>query len=641
MSKDISAFKKLSPSSFSGLNVQLNEFLCRRQLALLEQSDKRRNEINSLEALGSYTQTMRQTFLDSFGGIPERDCPLNAKTTKTIDMGSYVIEDVIYNPRKNVYATASLYLPKGISTPAPAVLLLSGHRSAARMADTYQEVCQILVKSGLIVFAIDTIGQGERKNFYDRESGEYLLTAPVWDHDYSGIPSMCTGKFLEAYFLNEQFAAVDYLLTRKEVDPKRIGVTGNSGGGLQTVCMMACDERIAAAAPATFTTTRREMLYTGQSQDQEQIWPSCANYGFDHFEPFMIFAPKPAMILAVSSDFFPIEGTLEVYNKAKEIYALYGKENNIEMVTDKSCHHYTHMLADAAAEFFCRVFGIEKQVRDDNLCVLPVEQMNATKSGNVLGDFEDAKCILHETAERAEALRKNRKKDEARAWLTEKVYKDRLPFKPNLRISDRFTSEYTDEYTGKAAMWWVQERLAAYGILISKGRNEQPLTCPTVIALWDNGTKAIEEHKDWILSVCDSGKQVLVLDLPGVGSIEQARLWFDFAYREQYGTSYKMCADLLYMGDSMAAMHTYHLIRTVEMLKTELGISDVTLYCAEQEGVYGVMAGYLCDIKREYADSLMRSVEEKLIKNTFIDHDNTMCYLIPGMLEYFDYNELM
>jgi len=71
--------------------------------------------------------------------------------------------------------------------------------------------------------------------------------------------------------ISDYLRAVDYMLTRKEIDPDRIGVTGNSGGGLQTTCIMVCDDRIAAAAPATFVTNRRENHYTWMIQDAEQI----------------------------------------------------------------------------------------------------------------------------------------------------------------------------------------------------------------------------------------------------------------------------------------------------------------------------------------------------------------------------------
>ena len=435
MSSEFQNFSLRNASVYSGRNAQLHEFLTRRQLALLDRNDTLREEIDSLEKLQAYTKTMRETFIEKMGGIPKRDCPLNGKTTKVMDMGSYTIESVIFTARDGVYVPSSLYLPKGLTEPSPAVLFLSGHTEEARLGDQYQKVCQMLVGAGLIVFAIDTAGQGERRNFFDPITGEHHSPGGVMDHDYCGIPSLCTGRFLESYFMNDQYSAVDYMLTRKEIDPQRIGVTGCSGGGLQSLCMMTCDDRIAAAAPATFTTTRREIMDTCQPQDSEQIWPGCAVYGFDHFEPYMIFAPKPALMLTVSSDFFPIEGACEVYDAVKKIYGLYGKEENLEIFEDSACHEYSLALAARAAEFFCRVFGIERQ-GGNTLQVLPLSEARVTATGNVKGDFADAISIPEETALLAEECRKNRAGISPKAWLWEKVEYARLPRSPRPRIAD-------------------------------------------------------------------------------------------------------------------------------------------------------------------------------------------------------------
>lgn len=640
MSARFDPFAQRHPSHFSGRSTQLHGFLEQRQLPLLQAADERRARINSLEQLEKHAAFMRKMFVEKMGGLPKRDCPLNPQTTKILDMGDYTVEGVVFNARKNVYVTASLYIPKGLTEPSPAVLFLSGHTDNSRMATQYQEVCQTLVNAGLIVFAVDPTGQGERKNFYDREQGVVTVPNAVTDHDCCGVPSLCTGRFIEWYFVSDQMAAVDYMLTRKEIDPRRIGVTGCSGGGLQSLSMMTVDDRIAAAAPATFTTTRREIQYSCQSQDSEQIWSGCAAYGFDHFEPLLIFAPKPVMLLTVSSDFFPIEGAYEVYNEAKRIYSLFGQEENVCIFEDDACHGYTMPLAEQAAVFFCRVFHVTKRnggVRK----ALPERELYVTECGNVMGEYPDALAIPDETARLAEELRERRNSGAAKEWLWDRVNYARIPWPARPRVDDATTAAYVGDYMGKSVMWWVQKNLSAFGVLICKGKDPLVQPRPTVIALWDNGTRAISAHEDWIRTQCEAGKQVLVVDLPGVGAIEQAHVWWGIPYRAAYGTAYKMCCDLMYMDDSMAAMQTYHLLRTVDMLKEYWQIGEVSLYCAEQEGVYGIMAGYLTGIKREYGDRLLTSVEGQILSQRPLQYDNTLSYVIPGMLEYFDYEDLM
>ncbi|MBQ4354820.1 MAG: prolyl oligopeptidase family serine peptidase [Clostridia bacterium] len=641
MENEFKPYASFNPSGFSGRATQLNEFISRRHHTHLDAGDAQRNQLDTVEKVEAHAKKMRETFIEKIGGIPERDCPLDAQITGVRDNGTYMVESIVFRARKGAYVTASMYIPKGLTGPQAAVLFLSGHTVEARMSDPYQRISQTLAEAGLVVFAVDPVGQGERHSFYKRETGEFITRDAVGDHDLCGIPSLATGRFLESYFMNDQFAAVDYMLTRPEIiDPARIGVTGCSGGGLQSLSIMTCDDRIAAAAPACFTTTRREILYTNQSQDSEQIWPGCAVYGFDHFEPYIIFAPKPALILTASSDFFPIEGAYEVYDKMKEIYALYGKEENIEIFEVNTCHGYPQEQGEEAADFFCRVFGVERK-HPTNYKPIPVKEMQATACGNVLGAFEDAIAITDETRARAAELRKNRKSAEAEAWLTEKVNYARIPSKPWVRISDQFNDCHINGYTGKAIMWWVQKQLCAFGAIIANGDNPHPIQAETIIALWDNGSRAICEHEEWIKEQCDAGKQVLVVDLPGVGALEQAKLWGWSGYHGRYGTMYKMCCDLMYMDDSMAAMQTYHVLRTIDMVRDVLHIDDITLYCDEQEGVYGIMAGYLTGVKRVYGEKLLTSIEKQIISQYPLSYDNTLSYIIPGMLEYFDYDELM
>ena len=306
---------------------------------------------------------------------------------------------------------------------------------------------------------------------------------------------------------------------------------------------------------------------------------------------------------------------------------------NIGISAADACHGFAPEHGETAA-FFCRVFGVERR-RQGRVQPLAEEELYATKTGNVLGDFDDALTIPDETAAQAEKLRLGRKKDRAREWLTERVQYARIPWKPWLRLPGHGNDLVIGGYTGKGAVWWVQKQLAAFGVFISKGDNATLPDCPVAIALWDNGTQAIAEHSDWIRGQCEAGRQVLVVDLPGTGTLEQTQLWH---YK---GTLYKVCCDLFYMDDSMGAMQTYHLLRTVDMLREVLHLNDISFYCDGCEGVYGIMAGYLGGLPREYGKNLLCSVDKQIILERPRCQDLHLQTIIPGMLEFFDYDELM
>lgn len=181
---------------------------------------------------------------------------------------------------------------------------MSGHHEQAKHHPEYQTVCQHLVKSGLIVLAIDPIGQGERLSYYEQALDGPTIRSCTGEHDYAGSQCWPLGDGLARYFVHDGMRGIDYLCTRPEVDSDKIGVTGNSGGGTQTSLMMVCDPRIAAAAPATFIMNRRTYLFAGGAQDAEQIWPGMSALGFDHEDILLAVAPKPVRVLSVQYDFF-------------------------------------------------------------------------------------------------------------------------------------------------------------------------------------------------------------------------------------------------------------------------------------------------------------------------------------------------
>ena len=105
-----------------------------------------------------------------------------------------------------------------------------------------------LVKKGFAVFAFDPYGQGERLQYFDEKEGKSRFS-PTREHSYPGAQLFINGASTAKYMIWDGIRAVDYLLTRKEVDPERIGITGRSGGGTQSSHIAAFDDRIKAAAP--------------------------------------------------------------------------------------------------------------------------------------------------------------------------------------------------------------------------------------------------------------------------------------------------------------------------------------------------------------------------------------------------------
>jgi len=146
--------------------------------------------------------------------------------------------------------------------------------------------------------------------------------------------------------------AVDYLLTRKEVDPARIGVTGQSGGGTQSSYIFAFDERIKAGAPVNYITGFRRLLESIGPQDAEQNFFQGILNGITHADLLEVRAPNPALIGAGTRDFFSIQGARESYAEIRNVYKAYGAEGNIGIVEDDYGHGYTVKLRESLYAFF-------------------------------------------------------------------------------------------------------------------------------------------------------------------------------------------------------------------------------------------------------------------------------------------------
>src|SRR5262249_1715319 len=116
-----------------------------------------------------------------------------------------------------------------------------GHNlTPGKTAAEVQTLCIHLVRMGFIVLTYDPIGQGER-----------LISGNI--HHEAGYALLPLGETIAGWMVWDSMRAMDYLLTRSDVDPKRIGITGNSGGGLNTLYTAALDDRFCAAVIVGFT----------------------------------------------------------------------------------------------------------------------------------------------------------------------------------------------------------------------------------------------------------------------------------------------------------------------------------------------------------------------------------------------------
>ncbi len=624
---------------------QLRELVYARSEEAFSAGDAARDAVVSAEALRKRQQRVREGFLAGMGGLPPRDTPLNPRVTGIVKEDGFRIEKVIFESRPGAYVTANLYVPDEVASPRGAVLFLCGHHEQAKHAGEYQAVCRHLVKAGLVVLAQDPVGQGERFSYYERERGGSTVNWGTTEHDYAGAQCLLLGDGIARYFLHDAMRGVDYLLSRPEVDPSRIGVTGNSGGGTQTGMMMMADPRIAAAAPATFIMNRRTYLRTGGAQDAEQIWRGFTAAGFDHEDILLAMCPKPVCVLAVTCDFFPIEGTRQTVSRCRRLWKMAGRESDLEMVEDVSTHAYTPALARAATRFFSRHL-LGREVTVDSATIQPIEprRLWCTVSGQVRGEIEGARAVYEENQDRLKALESERpgataaREDDrcqrALSWLRTQVTEGRRPMALNPRFLPRVGQ--ADELVADLGYWWSQQGLLNEGLLfrnIPGAATSQPVT----LAVWDGGTTALRRHVPWLRRTCQAGRAVPVLNGAGDGRATPNPL-NAYPLHEPYGAIHKLNDDLIWLGDSLCAMRVYDVLRALEVIGEWPGLdaSNVAVYAHGTQGVYAELAAAL--EPRLARIEVVEGMESfaAWVRARHYDTCGSRALLLPGILQHAD-----
>lgn len=325
---------------------------------LSAQWDRKRREIKTREALDARNRFVRRKFIEMIGGLPEKT-PLNPVTVRVLKREGYNIEVLMFQSRPNFWVTASLYLPTVGSGPFPGIISPCGHYRLARMIATYQTAYLSLVKNGFAVLAYDPIGQGERRHYWDPETGrsDPGLGDPIYEHSMAGQLLLLMGESLTQYRIWDGMRAIDYLLTRREIDPERIGCAGHSGGGTLTKFISAVDERVKCAVIHEGGTANRwpvrPPLYSplGPSDVEQNVFPA-AIYGIDHVDQQMAIAPRPllASIEHLSKSFNDAAASIE------SAYRLFGVPEKFSTVPADSPHAWTYKLRLATADWFSRWF---------------------------------------------------------------------------------------------------------------------------------------------------------------------------------------------------------------------------------------------------------------------------------------------
>ena len=280
-------------------------------------------------------EKVRSALIQALGGFPEERCPLNAEITGRLERDGYVIEKLLYQSRPNFYVTAAVYVPADARLPAPAILCPHGHWQDGRYNPEVESRMIGLARRGYVALSLDKVGYNEREPEGPHRSRNLFLV----------------GMSVQGIQAWDNMRAIDYLCTRDDVDPERIGCTGASGGGNQTMYVSSLDERIKASVPVC--SVEMAECYMHKAFCTCETVPNLLQFA-DLVDICGLIAPRALLLIhGILDNGFRIDSARKTLRRLQEIYGFYDPAKLSSFAT-YSGHGYNKEMREAVYAWFDR-----------------------------------------------------------------------------------------------------------------------------------------------------------------------------------------------------------------------------------------------------------------------------------------------
>lgn len=361
--------------------------------------DRRKQVINAISTRQQIADRQKAVVADIWkmlGGPFERT-PLNPRVTGIVERPGYRIEKLTFESRPQLYVTANLYVPAAAGRH-PAILGPLGHSVNGKAYPSYQKLFSNLARKGYVVLAYDPFGQGERIEYPGTRPGQSAIgSGGTSEHEYAGRRLILLGANFGLFRAWDGIRGIDYLLTRADVDPERIGCCGQSGGGTLTQFLAALDDRIRVAVVSEGNTenlAHANVEPPGSADDAEQnIVPSVA-HGIDRADLLYAFAPKPLLVAVTLHDaghtYSPeyVASSIDLVEEYKHAYGLLGAGDRVSLQVTTVQHGYVYELRRATYGWFNRWFDMKNaDDAETSQAVEPDETLFVTPTGFVRTSF--------------------------------------------------------------------------------------------------------------------------------------------------------------------------------------------------------------------------------------------------------------
>ena len=443
-----------------------------------------------------YRKQLRRRMWELLGVEYDKNLPLDLQIVKTLVHENVTLHHVIYQSRPGIYVTATVYMPQG-KGPFPGVINMHGHWLQGRLAARVQSRGFSLAKKGYVVISPDAFGSGERSTKHT-----------VFEHHgrIFGSNIFNLGETLMGCLLVDNMRAVDVLASLPEVDASRIGATGASGGGNQTMYLAAMDDRIKAAVPVCSVGSYD--IYLNAPNCCCETLPGAAAIT-EKGGIIALTAPRAMFICTglYDRDSFSPQEMLRSYDAALPIYKKLGAWENFTYRIFNQGHAYSPEVRQAMLGFFelhLKGIGHGMPIEEEEFTTIEEEQMLAFVPGERPDKVVSYAAYLNKKG--VEATEKLYSQPAFDAAKKKKELAEVISFDPKLQVKSFSVLETVNKWN----RWQLNlNNNTPLPAVVREGKND------VIIFTHIEGKNEVPQKA--INEAVDAGNTVVVLDLSSQG----------------------------------------------------------------------------------------------------------------------------
>ena len=516
----------------------------------------------------AHRKALKAKMLAAIGKFPERT-PLNARTVATFRRDGYSIEKVIFESMPGVFVTANLFIPDG-SGKRPAVVMSCGHANEGKDFSGYLRACVLAAKQGFVALMFDPHYQGERRTSLRKSSS-------TRDHTEMGLRASLIDWSAPLLRIWDGMRAIDYALSRPEVDASRLGYMGQSGGGTMTALMEAADDRIKAAAPSCFLTSLRSLCTHMGPQDGEQNIYGQLSFGLNH-TGYVLIPDIPIAVTCKFGDMFPYTGVQTLFKTVRTLEANVGIGERAFLNCAPGPHGWTEATETSSVLFLAKhlipgrgetkidlpslwqldlgynINEVDVGLSKEERCCTP------DKTTETLPGWRSILDVIAERAAKARAARPSLNAV-AKREVVRRLAKIKSPGETKYAAKEFASGEVDGFAVSRIAMQYPATGHALPAVCISRNGASGD---PVLIAAWGGRTNALAVAAEYLAQGCT----VMLADVSGVGEVgREMHIFYGDKDRPDDGLG-AMC---YLMGEPLVGRRATDLLVFAEVLSARCG----------------------------------------------------------------------